>query len=846
MGNKEKINFNTVFFYDIETSTIQPDQDTSLIQVPYHGNLIEFDMIKGKIVSEVNFSTIREAFHHFYSISSKEDVKMVYCVNSDYELSFILREFEACSYINKSRGKIEVDEYGEVKHSCVIRDRHTFLEARLDCLPYVIIRDLCPLTGKGVEGMGKELMERDEVKKLGLYLYKLPYDYELPRLPHEERTKEEIEYNRQDNLIAAYYLHFYLKDRNKEMKDLKLTFTSEHKEARKDFIKENFSSNTIRDLNIEKKLSYELFRYDKNKPWWGFNFYDIQLKSFEGGLTSANINYLDIPLKDIYSMDIKSSYPFQMVSNKFPVYKNLSEIDEETGEKRKTCFYLAGTDADLFYKTYLHKIKHKDLYEKSKTPVKGYYATIRFKGLKVKNKDYLLSLSKFHVLDSGEIPEGTKMESINGKIRFAEEITFSMTNVKLDIINLVYDYDEIEVLQMYVSIKDKTLHEAEIHNLLRLFDTKENIDKTKFPIEYVLSKGAINGNYGIKVQKDIKDRNEIIDGEVITTDFNKLKLEEKERIFYNYMETYHANWNRLGKNSKSFDIFSDGVYITDFARYQLVEMMVRLTSLGFIVVYCDTDCLKFMRKEKCVKKPLSTHNPLNNLNYLNYLNYNKNNYDSIISNLVDNINNEIIENNKNNIRFKSYKEFFNVKDKDYNKMLKLGTWDLESIQRDKENNILSYSYPYFKTLGAKKYCYITEKYYKEIKGEKADRVEKHIHTVLAGCSTDISEAIEKYSFNEKIEFEEALQEVFIIGTRFDKSCSGKTVPIREDRDRDFCRSLTYKGVPLDSAGGTIIKNTSYKLNISLNDSKVLDITRAGEDEYFQSLDKEGILTYKGY
>ena len=160
----------------------------------------------------------------------------------------------------------------------------------------------------------------------------------------------------------------------------------------------------------------------------------------------------------------------------------------------------------------------------------------------------------------------------------------------------------------------------------------------------------------------------------------------------------------------------------------------------------------------------------------------------------------------------------------FSKVYNLGIWEVESVNEKDEIS----PYPFFKTLGAKKYAYM------DFEG---------IHTIIAGCNKKfLPKAIEKYAKKEKISLELAMDRIFNTGTLVNESASGRTVASYEKRSWQECQELTYKGRKLESAGGVVITDSTYFINVSENDSLVLgEVQRF--DVWVRSIDIDGNVKY---
>ena len=718
------------YFWDIETSKITCDNGEEM-QVTYLSNVVTMNYETGEIVNSIFHRTIEEVVEYFKTLP---DESIVWSHNLDYELTFLLRELgEVKGQLKYNRNGIVEGIYKENVQDIILRDNHSPLSIKLDALPNITFRDTYAIFNKSVARLGEELK-----------LPKLEYNYKKTRLPWNELEELDYKYNERDNIIVAKSLYKYMQDNKIPFEDIPLTFTSFVKRKRKEFILENYGKKAINK-----------FYFDRNEQLQDFNFFELILKTYQGGLTASNINETGKLIdKGIYSIDIKSSYPYQMCSRYFPFY-SYKTTENYTGEL-----------ADKFYKLGNYK---------------GFFGIFRFKNIRVKNRNYLLPISSSQ-LSKGYV--SSDKVHFNGKLLSASEIIIPCNNIDIDTINLVYKYDEIECLEIFATNKQRRLRQEEISFILSAFHKKETI-KDKEDIEYALSKVYINSMYGVKVTTPIKSSYSIEDGEILEIDYFKFNEKERKEIYNNFIE----NQSMFGG---TLDIFTDGCYITSYARYMLVSMMCELVEEGCNVVYSDTDSIKF------------------------YLNGVEEDY---IFNLINRKNWLTVKDNKKNIRFKTFKKQFNINDKDYNKICNLGIWEIE-------NKI---PLPYFITFGAKKYGYITH--------------DNKVKTTIAGCNKKYpSIAINNLAKRENIPLVEAFKIVLAPGTQFDTTASGRTTAKIEKRTREEMYHFTYQGKRVNQFGGIIIEDTTYTLNISLNDSKILNINRPVD--FIITINIEGVINYE--
>lgn len=718
------------YFWDIETSKIVCDNGEEM-QITYLSNVVTMNYETGEIVRSIFHRTIEEVVEYFKTLP-KDCIVWVH--NLDYELTFLLRELgEVKGELKYNRNGIVEGIYNENVQDIILRDNHSPLSIKLDALPNITFRDTYAIFNKSVARLGKELK-----------LPKLEYNYKKTRLPWDELEELDYKYNERDNIIVAKSLYKYMQDNKIPFEDIPLTFTSFVKRKRKEFILENYGKKAINK-----------FYFDRNEQLQDFNFFELILKTYQGGLTASNINETGKLIdKGIYSIDIKSSYPYQMCSRFFPFY-SYKTTENYTGEL-----------ADKYYKLGNYK---------------GFFGIFRFKNIRVKNRNYLLPISSSQ-LSKGYV--SSDKVHFNGKLLSASEIIIPCNDIDIKTINLVYKYDKIECLEIFATNKQRRLRQEEISFLLSAFHKKETI-KDKEDIEYALSKVYINSMYGVKVTTPIKSSYSIVDGEILEIDYFKYNEDERKEIYNKFLESQPSFGGTL-------DIFTDGCYITSYARYMLVSMMCELVEEGCNVVYSDTDSIKF---------------------YLNGVE------EKYIFNLINRKNWLTVKDNKKNIRFKTFKKQFNINDDDYNKICNLGIWEIE-------NEI---PLPYFITFGAKKYGYITH--------------DNKVKTTIAGCNKKYpSITINNLAKRENIPLVEAFKIVLSPGTQFDTTASGRTTAKIEKRTREEMYHFTYKGKRVNQFGGIIIEDTTYTLNISLNDSKILNINRPAD--VIITINIEGVINYE--
>ena len=261
--------------------------------------------------------------------------------------------------------------------------------------------------------------------------------------------------------------------------------------------------------------------------------YNMLVDAFAGGYTHANYMYTDEVISNVDSYDETSAYPYVMVTSKFP----MSEFKE------------------------CHIKKAEDMIEKY-----AYLIKVTFHHVKCKYYNNFISASKCENI------EGAMFD--NGRIISAKELTITLTDIDFKFILDVYNIESYEIIESYYAIY-KYLPKKFIDFILEKY-----VNKTKFKnvkgkeLDYVKEKNKFNSLYGMTVTNMIRDEvnfdnitgwseSELTDSLI----FDKL-LEEKEKAFLS---------------------FSWGVWVTAYARDNLLRRMILLDPF---VVYSDTDSLK--------------------------------------------------------------------------------------------------------------------------------------------------------------------------------------------------------------------------------------------------------------
>lgn len=353
-------------------------------------------------------------------------------------------------------------------------------------------------------------------------LYKLPVekkvgdlDYSKLRTSITELSDKEMGYCEYDCLVVYYYILQEL-ETYKRIDKIPLTNTGHVRKELKDAVMEDYSyrNKVRRSINIDPHV------------------YNLLVECFAGGYTHANWIHADEIIENVDSWDFTSSYPYVMVTHKFP--------------------------SSEFKKCNIKTLK--DLNNRF-----AYILIVKFKDLKCKYYNNYISMSKCRYI------KGARYD--NGRIIQADEIEIVLTDIDFKLILDMYDCT-YEITESYFSF----------YNYLPIqyikFILKKYVNKTKFKgvegkeLEYMKEKNRFNSLYGMTVTNTIRDKVEYDD----VKGWEEIPLTNEE-IVSSLQE----------EKKKAFLSFAYGVWVTAYARNNLLKNVIKLDEY---VIYCDTDSMK--------------------------------------------------------------------------------------------------------------------------------------------------------------------------------------------------------------------------------------------------------------
>lgn len=403
------------------------------------------------------------------------------------------------------------------------------------------------LSGYSLDTLSKNLQSHTIKKMIG--------DLDYNKIRHNKTflSDEELQYCINDVLIVKYYIEECI-ERFRNIALIPLTQTG---------IVRNYVRNyTMSDKKYYfwiKKITMEVEEFKTLK------------RAFSGGYTHANIKHVGMIEKNVSSIDFTSSYPYALMSEKYPMSKG-----------RKVNYSMSEKSFNLMIENNLAVFD------------------VTFYNIKSKYLINIISSHKCYVKENAKID--------NGKIISADKISLSVTNIDFNDIKDFYNYDNCELSNIWIYEKNY-LPKNFLECVIKFYSDKTTLKgvsgKEK---EYLHGKEMLNSLYGMCVTNIIRD-------DVIYSG-GDWKLEECN------IEEKIENYNQ---DKRRFLCYIWGVFCTSFARHNLYSGILEFKD-DFI--YCDTDSIKCLNYEKhtdyvnrynenCVKK-LNTMCDYHNFDYSVY------------------------------------------------------------------------------------------------------------------------------------------------------------------------------------------------------------------------------------
>ena len=385
------------------------------------------------------------------------------------------------------------------------------------------------LSGYNLENVGKNLTRYPVQKMVGDLDYKLVRHSKTPLKP------KELKYIQNDGLVVMAYIQEEIENHHNNITLLPLTKTGKVRS----YVRKKCLYRGSHDKNKYKFIKYHNMM--KALPICSVNEYEQLKRAFSGGFTHANGFYVNETINNVHSFDFTSSYPYVMVSEKFPMGKGeLIEIKSKEQFRKNLEKYCC-----IFDVTFIH-IDSKILYE--------------------------------HPISVSKCWKKHNFASDNGRLVTADEIGITITEQDFEIIRRFYTWEKMRIKNFRRYRKNYLPHDF-VSAVLDLYQKKTVLKGVEESVvEYNQSKEMLNSCYGMCVTDIIREDIDYMNGS-----WGKVEPNPEEDI-----KKYNDKKNR-------FLCYQWGVWVTAYARRNLFSAIY---NLGDDYRYSDTDSVKFVNMDK--------------------------------------------------------------------------------------------------------------------------------------------------------------------------------------------------------------------------------------------------------
>lgn len=273
--------------------------------------------------------------------------------------------------------------------------------------------------------------------------------------------------------------------------------------------------------------------------------YNQLKRAFQGGFTHANACYARKTLENVGSFDFTSSYPYVMISEKFPMgppehITIKSAEDFEYSMDLYCCMF----DVEFTNISSITSVDHPISYSKCSNIVHP-------------------------VLD-------------NGRIVCADSLCTTITDCDWETYKHFYTWEDAKIYN-FVRFRKGYLPTDFVKSILKLYQDKTTLKGVAGKeVEYLGSKEMVNAAYGMTVTDICRDE----------IDYESSRLDSGWNKARPNLETAIEKYNN---SSQRFLYYPWGVWVTAYARRNLFS---GIYACGDDYVYSDTDSIKVLNPEK--------------------------------------------------------------------------------------------------------------------------------------------------------------------------------------------------------------------------------------------------------
>lgn len=449
----------------------------------------------------------------FYGLNENKRL-IIYIHNLSFEFQFICRLFD---WQNVFSIDIRKPLYALTKNG---------LEFRCSYL----------LSGYNLATLAKNLTKYSIKKLVG------ELDYSLLRHEKTPLNDLEIDYCINDIKIVMLYILEYIEN-VKNIHNIPYTKTGV---VRKFCRRRCLTIDKTQSFDGKTHVNYKFKDAINDLQISDLNEFNAMQRAFAGGFTHANANYIDRVIKDVASYDFTSSYPYVMISEKYPMSRGVKiDVKSDAQFNYLLSKYLCVFDIEFF-----------EIFANA--------------------PENPISVSKCFCKEN--------FAENNGRLVCAKHIAITITNIDFNVIKNFYTWKNYRIGYMYV-YKAEYLPTEFIKSIVDLYKKKTELKGVEgMETEYLNSKEMLNSCYGMCVTNPLRDENIYDNNGWHTKELNEIEKTEM-LIKHNISE------NR-------FLFYTWGVFVTAYARRNL---FTAIHELGNDYVYSDTDSVKFVRRENHLK-----------------------------------------------------------------------------------------------------------------------------------------------------------------------------------------------------------------------------------------------------
>ena len=502
----EYLNIESAF--DIETtSTIYNGEKSAFMYVWMFGIGYGNDVFYGRTWEE--FLSLCDLLGAYFDLHENKRL-IIYVHNLGYEFQFMRKFFNW-------DGVFSINERKPIKALCDIG-----IEFRCSYI----------LSGYSLASLAKNLTTH-KVKKMEGDL-----DYELIRHHETELTEKEWGYCENDIVVVNAYINEQIAQ-YKSISKIPLTNTGRVREYVKNQCYRIIGEDGTPERTPEAKRKYFKYRKMMQDLTITVEEYERLKRAFMGGFTHSNPYHTNKVLDNVGSVDLTSSYPTVMLSEKYPMSKGrpiaIKSMADLKAHMKKYCLLM----------------------------------DIRIEGLRNKlGYESYISSSKCSKLENA-------VEN-NGRVFSADLVESTIVDIDLQIIEAVYEWDAIYISKV-VGFAKNYLPKPIIESILNMYEDKTTLKGVEGKeVEYLLSKGMLNSVYGMCVTDPVKDEH------TYETEWDLEKVDVMEAI------------HKYNESKGRFLFYPWGIWVTAYARRNLWSAIL---NVGNDYVYSDTDSIKALNFE---------------------------------------------------------------------------------------------------------------------------------------------------------------------------------------------------------------------------------------------------------